>query len=69
MTGIGENEIALSDAAQRLGLSWERAWRLLLSGALTGRKDGGRWLVSVSSVEHYLGLSDNRSATARKETK
>jgi hypothetical protein len=43
--------IPLVEVAQTLGMSWERAWRLLLSGRLSGVKEGGRWLVTVDSVE------------------
>lgn len=44
-------EVPLVDAALRLGVSWDRAWRLLLTGRLEGRKDGRRWVVSAESVE------------------
>lgn len=43
--------IPLSDAAQRLSMSWERAWRALLAGRLKGKKRNGRWQVSTASVE------------------
>ena len=55
----GTKEIALSDAALRLGKSWERTWRLVLKGALTGRKKDGRWVVTEESVEAMI-----RSTTA-----
>jgi len=54
-----QREIALSDAAQRLGISWERTWRLLLTGRLRGEKRNGRWFVSATSVELL------RTATAK----
>lgn len=44
-------EITLTVAALRLGVSWERAWRLLLSGRLTGRREGRSWIVDAASVE------------------
>ena len=43
----------LAVAALRLGLSWQRAWRLVLTGEIEGRKHGGRWLVKALSVEQY----------------
>jgi hypothetical protein len=49
-------EIPLSEAARRLGISWHQAWRLLLVGALKGRKEGGRWVVEDSSVEQRASL-------------
>ena len=39
------DEVALSDAAFRLKISYHRAWRRLLSGELQGRKIDGRWYV------------------------
>jgi Helix-turn-helix domain len=44
----------LADAAQRLGVSWGRAWRLALTGVLEARKVGRLWTVSRSSVERLL---------------
>lgn len=42
--------IPLSQAAQRLGLSWAQTWRLVLIGRLEGVKDKGRWKVQSHSV-------------------
>jgi len=44
-------EVPLAEAAKALGISWHRAWRLLLMGQLDGRKCGGRWVVSRVDVE------------------
>jgi hypothetical protein len=44
-------EVPLSIAAQRLAVSWERAWRLVLQGRIRGRKVNGRWLVSWPDTE------------------
>ncbi len=44
-------EIPLAQAAQRLSLSWPRAWRLVLEGRISGRKIDGRWQVSSADVE------------------
>lgn len=46
-------EVTLAEAALRLGLSWQQAWRLVLVGALKGRKVGRRWFVGVESIERY----------------
>ena len=46
-------KISLADAAMRLGISWHRAWRLALTGDLEARREGGRWYVSVASIEKY----------------
>ena len=50
MTEAPREEIALAEAAQQLGISWQRAWRLVLTGELEGRQRNGRWLVRVESV-------------------
>ena len=50
-----DSEIPLADAAHRLGLSWGQAWRFLLQGKLEGRKVGGRWMVTRTSVAHLAG--------------
>ena len=54
-------EITLSDAAQRLGISWARAWRLLLTGELEGRKSQGRWYVSERTLANVV---ERKSATS-----
>ena len=46
-----QDSIPLAEAAQALGVSWERAWRLLLQGQLTGSKKANRWRVTAESVE------------------
>lgn len=50
-----DREIPLADAAHRLGLSWGQAWRFLLQGKLEGRKVGGRWMVTRTSVVRLAG--------------
>jgi hypothetical protein len=52
-------EISLAAAAQQLGISWQRAWRLVLTGELDGRQRGGRWFVQAESVarRRELGAS------------
>lgn len=50
MSTAQQDEIGLAEAAQRLGISWQRAWRLVLTGALDGHQRDGRWYVHVESV-------------------
>jgi hypothetical protein len=57
------SEISLTDAAQRLGISWGRAWRLLLTGKLAGVKREGRWFVDEVSVGVMEG---SESASGRR---
>ena len=45
-----ETKIPLAEAALQLGISWERAWRHMLTGELRGEKTNGRWRVTASSV-------------------
>jgi hypothetical protein len=58
--------IPLALAAQRLGVSWTRAWRLVLTGQLEGSKIGGRWVVSAASIERAVedGLEGSLSPRA-----
>ena len=43
--------IPLTEAAQRLGMSYNKAWNAVLSGTLDGKKEEGRWVVSEDSVK------------------
>lgn len=52
-----EHWVPLALAAQRLGLRWDQAWRLVLTGALRGEKRGGRWFVERDSLSQNLGPS------------
>jgi molybdenum-dependent DNA-binding transcriptional regulator ModE len=60
------DEMPLAEAAKALGISWHRAWRLLLVGALDGRRDriSGRWLVQRSSVERVKRANGERPLPA-----
>jgi hypothetical protein len=42
--------IGLAEAAQRLGLPYQDAHRLLLTGRLRGEKRRGRWFVFLKDV-------------------
>jgi hypothetical protein len=48
---ISSDEIPLSTAAHQLGLARSRAYNAVLTGELTGRQVGNRWVVSVASLE------------------
>lgn len=48
------NGMPMVDAAQRLGLSWGQAWRLVLTGALPGRREGRRWMVDAEAVDRLV---------------
>ena len=53
-------EVPLAAAAQRMGMTWHRAWARVLSGALRGRQDeSGRWFVSAEDVDR---LADQEAA-------
>lgn len=55
--------MSLPQAAQRLGQSWERTWRMMLSGRIAGEKRGGRWFVNTVDVETVRsGQSDSKPA-------
>jgi hypothetical protein len=54
MTERDQREVTLSEAARKLGMSWQRAWRLMLIGELAGRRENGRWFVTCASVERVL---------------
>lgn len=59
-----EEFIPLTEAAIQLGISWDRARRLMCTGRLSARKDGGRWTVSVSSVRRVAGELDTAPSAA-----
>ena len=42
--------VPLSMGAQRLGMSWASAWRLVLTGRLKGQKVRGRWMLTEASL-------------------
>ena len=56
-----EDLMPLPQAAQRLEQSWERTWRMMLSGRIVGEKRGGRWFVNAADVETVRsGQSDSK---------
>jgi helix-turn-helix protein len=46
--------MSLTDAARLLRVSYHRALRLVLVGALDAEREDGRWRVSRASVERFL---------------
>jgi len=46
--------IGLAEAAHRLGIAYQDAHRLLLTGRLRGEKRGSRWYVRVADVDAML---------------
>jgi len=57
--------IPLVVACQRLGVSWDKAWRLMLTGGLRGEKLGGRWYIDPRSVDECLRHRVIRSVEVR----
>ena len=46
-----EEVMPLVDACRELGIAYPAGYRLLLTGALSGARQGGRWFVSSASVK------------------
>jgi molybdenum-dependent DNA-binding transcriptional regulator ModE len=46
--------IPLTEAAQRLHMTYTRAWNAVLRGELEGRKEEGRWVVAEDSLKRFL---------------
>jgi hypothetical protein len=63
MPGAGDGFVPLTEEALRLSISWHRAWRLMLTGQLTGRKEGSRWVVTTESVDRVLAANQGTAAT------
>ena len=57
--------IPLPDAAKRLSISWEPAWRALLNGHLDGEKSNGRWYVTLCFVTRYGNMDQPAEKLAR----
>ncbi len=63
----GARMIGLAEAAQQLGLPYQDAHRLVLTGRLQGEKRGNRWYVPKQSVEKLL--AEEARAVGRHGTK
>ena len=48
----------LMDAAAQLGMSYGRALRLVLIGALQGQKQSGHWVVSIDDLNRLISTLD-----------
>lgn len=58
MSAVAAKRMTLPIAAQRLGVSYERAKRMLLNGTLSGVQIAGRcWLVDADSVGRALAAN------------
>jgi excisionase family DNA binding protein len=63
---IGDVRIfELRDVAARLGISTTTLRRYIRQGDLAGKKVGGRWLISESSIEQFF-LSPYRRPRTKK---
>jgi len=59
--------IGLAEAAQRLGLPYQDAHRLLLIGKLKGEKRGSRWYVLQSDVDRLVRERQSADMKASQE--
>ncbi len=64
MTAPAMSHVPLAVAAQRLGVSWQVAWRLALQQKFQATQVHGRWYVDASSLDAYATA---RSAKSRSE--
>ena len=51
---MSQEMVDLTTAAQRLGFSWERARRAVLTRRLVGERRKGHWFVASDSLERYV---------------
>jgi excisionase family DNA binding protein len=49
-----KENLSVSEAARRLGISLDGVYRLLYSGKLSGAKTDGKWHIPVNTVEERL---------------
>ena len=57
--------IGLAEAAQYLGIPYQNAHRLLLTGALRGVKRQGRWMVRREDTERLKAEREERDVAGR----
>lgn len=62
---MSEQWVSLAKAAQRLGMSWGRAWRLVLDGTLAGEQRNGKWYVTTASLERVARGGGTRPNVAK----
>lgn len=58
MRGVAEL-MGLAEAAALMKVPYQDAHRLLLTGRLSGRKEGGRWVVAREQVELLVKQRDH----------
>jgi excisionase family DNA binding protein len=51
---VSKDFLTLREAAERLGLSYERTWALARSGALPCVRRGARWTVPLRAWERWI---------------
>ena len=54
--------IGLAEAALHLGIPYQNAHRLLLTGQLRGEKRGSRWYVQLIDVQRLVRAAKQQSA-------
>lgn len=60
-----DKETSLALACFRLGVSYDKGRRMLLTGVLRGRQHKGRWMVSEESIQLQLNQTTSlHEATA-----
>lgn len=57
--------IGLAEAAQYLGIPYQNAHRLLLTGELRGEKRSGRWIVRREDAERLKSERECESVAGR----
>ena len=57
-----EAMIGLAEAAMQLGVPYQDAHRLLLTGKMSGEKRRSRWFVRLVDVEKLKGVTSPKSA-------
>ena len=57
-----EAMIGLAEAAMQLGVPYQDAHRLLLTGKMSGEKRGSRWFVRLVDVEKLKAITSPKAA-------
>lgn len=57
--------VGLAEAAQYLGIPYQNAHRLLLTGALRGEKRSGRWIVRWEDAERLKTEREGQDVAGR----
>ncbi len=51
---MSDDYISVKEASEKYGLSDSHIRRLLINGAIKGRKFGNAWAVEIASVDSYM---------------